>query len=123
MRRYYLLPIGVIVLQLVTAGFLLWSLCHFYDRPWWIQAINSLTLPMCVFNAYRIARTTLEIRQLEKEHQVTMARLRRVLDTVDTMRRAARGPDELEQYIREIEELDSAMGADLRKNLGEFLKK
>jgi hypothetical protein len=115
--RFAWIPVGFMLSQGLCVWIFVDGLLHFYDHQVWVNVLNSLGIPLCCYNIYKMGRTTGEIYRDHKLNQATLAAWRRLRDRG----RYIKGPEELEAYIRELEELDPAFAADVRKNLQEFL--
>jgi hypothetical protein len=116
--KLFWIPALFIASQAACIYTFLHGLLHFYDHAIWVNVINALGVPLSIHNVYRIGRTTGGIWQDIRKREAHLARWK----LLATRGRTIKGPEEMEAYIREIEEVDPAMGADIRKNLRDFLK-
>ncbi|NUX58707.1 hypothetical protein [Paraburkholderia youngii] len=125
MKRFYLKLQLVGALVIVGQALVIWidigQLLHFSDHPAWLQFLNCLVVVMAVVTIYRMGHTMGGAYRDWKEHKATMAKLRALGEQLRA--RDINGPDEMEAYVRELEALDPEFGADIRKNMKDFLPK
>jgi hypothetical protein len=122
MKRYvrlYWLPVVHMLSQALCIWIFIRGLLDFYGHSMWINALNALGVPLCVYNLYKMGHLVGGVHQDVRRAEAELASWQRIRE----QGRHIKGPEELAAYIREIEELDPAFAADLRENLQEFLPK
>jgi hypothetical protein len=117
--KFYWIPVLFFASQALCMWIFFDNLLHFYDHHWWVQAINALGLPLSAYNVYRMGRLMGEVHRDVRKNEADLARWQQLGVRSHTIRNA----EEFEAFVKDIEALDPAMAADIRRDMQEWLKK
>jgi hypothetical protein len=125
MKRFIgtlMLLIFMIAMQLSIIAFDLWQLMHWSDYPQWSMAMNCVIIPVCAWSAWRLSVSVRDIWQLWRRHQERLSYYSQQHMNLVMGGKFIRGPEEVAQYLKDVEAIDPELAKDLRKNLKDHFR-